>query len=63
MAGYSGKKIRLGEALVLSNTITEEQLEKALEVQKGSGKRLGEVMIDQGLITEEIGRASCRERV
>lgn len=53
MAGYSGKKIRLGEALVLSNTITEEQLEKALEVQKGSGKRLGEVMIDQGLITEE----------
>lgn len=53
MAGYSGKKIRLGEALVLSNTITEEQLEKALEVQKGSGKRLGEVMIDQGLITED----------
>ena len=39
--------------MVLSNTITEEQLEKALEVQKGSGKRLGEVMIDQGLITEE----------
>lgn len=53
MAGYSGKKIRLGEALVLSNTITEEQLEKALEEQKGSGKRLGEVMIDLGLITED----------
>ncbi len=53
MAGYSGKKIRIGEALVLSNTITEEQLEKALETQRGSGKRLGEVMIDMGLITED----------
>ncbi len=53
MAGYSGKKIRLGEALVLSNTITEEQLENALEEQKNSGKRLGEVMIDLGLITED----------
>ncbi len=53
MAGYSGKKIRLGEALVLSNTITEEQLNQALDVQVGSGKRLGEVMVDMGMITEE----------
>lgn len=54
MAGYSGKKIRLGEALVLSNAITEEQLNRALEEQKKSGKRLGEVLSDQGLITEDI---------
>ncbi|MBO4981669.1 MAG: Flp pilus assembly complex ATPase component TadA [Lachnospiraceae bacterium] len=54
MAGYSGKKIRLGEALVLSNTITEEQLQQALEQQRGTGKRLGEILIDQGLITEEL---------
>ncbi len=54
MAEYSGKKIRLGEALVLSNTITEEQLEQALAEQKTSGKRLGEVLIEKGLITEEI---------
>ena len=53
MAGYSGKKIRLGEALVLTNTITEEQLQEALEVQQGSGKRLGEVLIEKNLITEE----------
>ena len=53
MAGYSGKKIRLGEALVLSNTITEDQLEQALEGQRTTGKRLGEILIDQGLITEE----------
>lgn len=54
MAGYSSKKIRLGEALVLSNTITEEQLQQALEQQRGTGKRLGEILIDQGLITEEL---------
>ncbi len=54
MAGYSSKKIRLGEALVLSNTITEEQLEQALEEQRDTGKRLGEVLIDKGLITEEL---------
>ena len=34
MARYTGKKIRLGEALVLSNAITEEQLQQALEEQK-----------------------------
>ncbi len=54
MAGYSGKKIRLGEALVLSNTITEEQLDEALAEQKTTGKRLGETLIEKGLITEEL---------
>ena len=34
MARYTGKKIRLGEALVLSNAITEEQLQQALEEQE-----------------------------
>lgn len=54
MAQYTGKKFRLGEALVLNNTITEEQLQKALDEQKATGKRLGEVLIDSGLITEDL---------
>ncbi|MBQ4537927.1 MAG: Flp pilus assembly complex ATPase component TadA [Lachnospiraceae bacterium] len=54
MAEYSGKKIRLGEALVLSNVITQEQLDEALAQQKSSGKKLGEMLIDQGLITEDL---------
>ena len=33
MSRYTGKKIRLGEALVLSNAITEEQLQETLEEQ------------------------------
>ena len=53
MAGF-GKKIRLGEALVLTNSITEAQLEEALAKQKSTGKRLGEVLIDDGLVSDEV---------
>ncbi len=54
MSRYTGKKIRLGEALVLSNAITEEQLQSALEEQKASGKKLGELLIEKNLITEDL---------
>ena len=38
--------------LVDIQLITEEQLGEALKLQKGSGKRLGTVLIDNGFITE-----------
>lgn len=45
---------RLGDLLVASKAITEEQLKAALEKQKedGGNKRLGAVLIDNGFITE-----------
>ena len=45
---------RLGDLLVSSGAITEEQLGFALEKQKemGQGKRLGTVLIESGIITE-----------
>lgn len=43
---------RLGEMLVDVGVITEEQLSKALAMQKGSGKRLGTVLVDEHFITE-----------
>ena len=45
---------RLGDLLVSSGVITEEQLEKALKLQKEEmqGKRLGTVLIESGIITE-----------
>ncbi len=43
------KKLRLGDLLVNSRTITEEQLDKALSLQKGTGRKLGEVLIDEVL--------------
>ncbi|MCL2627175.1 MAG: Flp pilus assembly complex ATPase component TadA [Oscillospiraceae bacterium] len=55
MAIGQTQQLRLGEVLIESGTITQEQLEKALEIQKTSTdkKRLGEVFIDSGIITED----------
>ncbi|MBQ7920797.1 MAG: Flp pilus assembly complex ATPase component TadA, partial [Lachnospiraceae bacterium] len=55
---FGRKKIRLGDLLVNSKVITHNQLDMALEIQKGSGKKLGEVLVDEGIVTEEdIARA------
>ncbi len=48
------KKIRFGDALVQSGAITEEQLEKALQAQKGTGRKLGETLVDEGIVTEDV---------
>lgn len=48
------QKIRIGDKLVQYGYITEEQLQKALSLQKGTGKRIGEILIEQGLITAEL---------
>ncbi len=53
MIEYGRRKIRLGDALVKDGMISEEQLQKALELQKGSGRKLGETLIDAGMVTEE----------
>lgn len=47
------KKLRLGDVLVNSGVITAEDLQKGLELQKGSGRKLGETLVDEGLATEE----------
>lgn len=44
---------KLGEILIKEKLITEEQLEKAIEVQKKEGKRLGETLINLGILTEK----------
>jgi type IV pilus assembly protein PilB len=43
---------RLGEILVDAGVLSNEELDKALAVQKNSGKRLGAVLIDNKFITE-----------
>lgn len=44
---------RLGDLLIETGMLTQEQLDKALTVQKGTGKRLGKVLISLGYLTEE----------
>ena len=46
---FNRKKLRLGDVLVNSGVITAEQLQKGLELQKGSGPKLGETLVDEGI--------------
>lgn len=46
------KNMRLGDILVSSGLITEEQLKIALNLQKNKGGKLGELLIEEGFITE-----------
>ncbi len=45
---------RLGDILVNNGAITQEQLEKALELQKTRHERLGTILIDEGIINEQL---------
>ncbi len=47
------KKIRIGELLVQSEVITEEQLETALADQKKTGLKLGRQLITAGFLDED----------
>ncbi len=47
------KKIRLGDLLVESGLITEEQLDIALKEQKKLGRKLGNTLIELGMIDED----------
>ncbi|RII27661.1 MAG: two-component system response regulator [Geobacter sp.] len=47
------EKKQLGDLLVEAGIITVKTLERALERQKGSGKRLGLVLEEMGVITDE----------
>jgi len=46
--------VRLGDLLVKANKITRSQLSEALEIQKVKRKKLGELLIDEGIVTEDI---------
>lgn len=46
--------MRLGDLLIKQNVLTQEELKKALTLQKGSGKKIGEVLVENGFITEDM---------
>jgi len=46
----AGAKPRLGDELVKSGVITPDQLNQALNEQRRSSRRLGELLVDQGII-------------
>lgn len=55
MSGYKmsrQQKVRIGDLLVQKGLISDDQLMKALEEQKRSGKKIGKAVVDLGLVTE-----------
>src|SRR5690606_17200963 len=46
------KKVRLGDLLVKNHVLTEAQVKEALNEQKDTGRMLGNVLIDLGLMDE-----------
>ncbi len=50
---HAAKKLRLGDALISEGLINEEQLQQALALQKKSGKRLGTILVEMHLVTEQ----------
>jgi len=44
---------KLGEMLIYYKIITPEQLKKGLKIQKNKGKRIGEILIDLGRVTQD----------
>jgi len=49
----SGKVGKLGEILLATSLITSEQLNKAIAAQARTGKRLGQILVEQGAATED----------
>ncbi len=45
-------KRKLGDVLLFENLITPDELKMAIEKSKASGKRLGETLIEEGIVSE-----------
>jgi bacteriophage N4 adsorption protein B len=58
--GYGGTP--LGELLLSAGAITQADLDRALRLQKQTGRKLGEVLQDLDLVTPEIVTAGLRKQ-
>ncbi|HTE03778.1 MAG TPA: hypothetical protein VK739_06555, partial [bacterium] len=44
---------RLGELLLAEGVVTPDQLNRALEIHRATGERLGQVLLDMGVVDQE----------
>jgi len=49
-----GEKAKLGEILVMQGLISQAQLQQILEQQRQTGKKIGRLLIETGVLTEEL---------
>ena len=52
-AVFKRERLRLGDVLVQQHLISQDQLKQALEQQSATGKKLGRLLIEAGVISEE----------
>ncbi len=55
--------MRLGEILIQRKLITEEDLERALELQKERGDKIGKTLVDMGFIAMRDVLAALSEQL
>lgn len=46
-------KLRIGEMLIMSGKLTKEQLQEALEYQKETGQKIGEILLEKKYVNEK----------
>ncbi len=56
------KNLRVGEILLMTGLVDEEQVKRALEIQKNSKKRIGEYLIDENILPEETVYRALAEK-
>ncbi len=60
--GFVKEKKRIGDMLIDSGKITQEDLQKALAEQKRTGAKLGNVLVDMGFVTDnDIVQTLCQQ--
>ena len=50
----AGIRKKIGEILIEEKLITEEQLSEALETQRLTGQKVGQILVDKGFIKENV---------
>lgn len=53
MTVAAAKKLRVGDTLIERGLITQDQLDQALTLQKKTGRLVGEILVDQGVVAAQ----------
>jgi general secretion pathway protein E len=61
--GSTGAPLRLGEMLIQRGKIQPDELERALELQRERGEKLGKTLVDMGLIAQRDMLAALSEQL
>jgi type IV pilus assembly protein PilB len=55
--------IRMGDLLVSKGLLSEKQVEQAITLQKTTGRRLGQIIVDKGWVEEEVFLTTLGEQL